>query len=437
MDRSSAAVAEAGDAASVSPERAPPLRMVSVCRALPTPEDPSSGIFVLNRLAALGKAADVKVIQQLPHFPLLRPLPAWGRRASRTQGDTEIAHAPMFYVPGILKSLDAYWLRRAVGPAIERLHARRPLDLIDAHFGYPEGAACAHIGRELGVPVFVTLRGFEAEFVSRDLVGPQLVSGLGAATGCIAVSHSLRDLAIRHGVRPERVRVIHNAVDAASFNWGDPSRARAQLQGPLGRPLIVSVGHLIARKRHHLLLEAFARVRKAFPGAVLAIIGGRLFEPHYPDRLARTARELGVGESVRFLGNLPPRQVALWLQAADTFALATAREGCCNAVLEALATGAPVVTTDAGDNAHFVRDGENGCVVAVDDVDALGQAMERTLSKPDWDRSRISRTLLHEVGSWDDVAVRVLEFMHERLQAEGRTVSGEAGGRGSVEQTSR
>ena len=55
-----------------------------------------------------------------------------------------------------------------------------------------------------------------------------------------------------------------------------------------------------------------------------------------------------------FAGTLPPQEIAGWLQAADVFALATHREGCCNAVLEALACGIPVVTTPAGDNAVVV-----------------------------------------------------------------------------------
>jgi glycosyltransferase involved in cell wall biosynthesis len=75
------------------------------------------------------------------------------------------------------------------------------------------------------------------------------------------------------------------------------------------------------------------------------------------------------------------------------FALATSREGCCNAILEALAAGRPVVTTPAGDNAHFVRDGVNGCIVPIDDAAATAAALERTLSRPDWDAEAISAVL--------------------------------------------
>src|SRR6185437_2497675 len=111
------------------------LRIVSVCRSLPTPADPSAGIFVLNRLAAISQAADIRVVQPVPYLPLGQPLPPWARAPSHRLGELEVEHAPMLYVPGVLKSLDGDWLARSIAPLIERMHASRPIDLIDAHFG--------------------------------------------------------------------------------------------------------------------------------------------------------------------------------------------------------------------------------------------------------------------------------------------------------------
>jgi glycosyltransferase involved in cell wall biosynthesis len=122
-------------------------------------------------------------------------------------------------------------------------------------------------------------------------------------------------------------------------------------------------------------------------------------------------------EHVRILGNIPPTTVATWLRAADVFALGTAREGCCNAVLEALATGLPVVTTPAGDNAWFVEEGINGHLVPVDDASAMGDRVATALERTTWDRAAISRKLMQQVGSWDRVATSVLDFFNERLGA--------------------
>lgn len=395
-----------------------PLSVLSVCRGFPTPVDPSSGIFVLNRVEAMARQADVRVIQPVPYFPAVAPLPDWARRPGRRQREVEIQHAPMFYLPRVLKRLDALWLDRAIRDLAAAAHRARPFDLVDAHFGYPEGAGCARVARRLGIPLFITIRGFENEYAGMPDVGPPMLAAMRNAAGIVAVSHSLRDLAVAHGVDPVRIRVVHNAVNSRVFRFVELREARARLGLPADSPLLVSVGHLISRKRHHVLIEAFAAARRQRPAARLAIIGAASFEPEYPGRLREQVRRLGLDGSVDFLGNLEPKVVADWLAAADAFTLATAREGCCNAVLESLAMGTPVVTTPVGDNAHFVKESVNGFLVPVDDSGMLAAALGRVLSAHALaPRAEIAATLHRQVGDWDDVAGRVLAFFRERLAA--------------------
>jgi teichuronic acid biosynthesis glycosyltransferase TuaC len=394
-----------------------PLRIVSVCRSLPTPDDPSGGIFVLNRLAAMARHADVSAIQPIPYMPGIKPLPRWARNDRRKQAALDVEHAPMFYVPGVLKSLDGHWLARSIEPIVRRLHQRQPVDLIDAHFGFPDGAGCMAVANRLGVPAFITVRGNETERIREAGVGRQLIAALRGATGCIAVSHTLADLLIQHGVQADRVRVIHNAIDQSTFNPANLQEARRRLDLDPTRPLVVTVGHLISRKRHHVLLNAFARLRQDFPDAMLAIVGARSFESRYPDQLQRQAHALGIADAVLFAGNLPPAKVVDWLRAADLFTLLSVREGCCNAVLESLATGVPTIVTPAGDNARFVIAGENGDLVPFDDAETTAAALAHALRRTDWNRTAIARRLADQVGDWSVVATRVLEFMHERLAA--------------------
>jgi len=117
---------------------------------------------------------------------------------------------------------------------------------------------------------------------------------------------------------------------------------------------------------------------------------------------------------VKMVGRLAQPLVNTWLQAADVFALASHREGCCNAVLEALAAGRPVVAAPVGDNPQFIREGVNGLLAPVDDVAAFEHALSAALARQ-WDGQAISRSL--EVGDWNEVGRRVLEFFRERLSA--------------------
>lgn len=391
------------------------LSIVSVCRSLPTPDDPSAGIFVRNRLEGMARLADLRVVQPLPYLPIAAPLASWAREPARRSGGVDVQQAPMLYLPGVAKSLDAMWLARSIRGRVASMHRERRIDLLDAHFGYPDGAGCMRVAQCLGVPIFITLRGFEKEFISRPRVGPQMLEAFHAAAGLIAVSHSLRRFAIDQGIDENKVRVIHNAIDAGMFCVGDRDEARRSLGIGDDASLVLSVGHLIPRKRHHVLIEAFASLHRLKPGAQLVIVGSPGPDAGYATRLYDDVAALGLQANVKFAGNLPPVDVVQWLRACDVFALATAREGCCNAVLEALAVGAPVVTTPVGDNAEFVKPGFNGVLSPVDDVAALSAALLSAVRHEDWDRRAIAGSLHRQVGGWPEVAARVIEFMNETI----------------------
>lgn len=389
------------------------LTVASICRSLPNPDDGSSGVFVFRRLAAMARQAQVHALQPVPYFPIVRPLPDWSLRPTRQEGNLNVVHAPMFYVPGVLKSLDGLWLYRAVKDSLSQLNNGNSLDVIDAHFGYPEGVGALIAARRLGIPTSVTLRGFEAEYLDKPLIGAQIRHMLRNADGLICVSHFLKELALQHGADPGRVRVIHNAIDRSTFFPVDKWVARRDLGLPAQAPIVVSVGHLVIRKRHHVLIEAFAELNKTHPDAILLIVGGKSFESEYPDRLRKLVSELALQGSVRFLGNIPAKDVAQYYHAANIFALGTQREGCCNAVLESLACGVPVITTPVGDNEYFVKDGLNGYIVPVDDVSAMAKAITDAMERKDWDPCEISANL--DVGDWDAVAADVLEFFSESI----------------------
>ena len=360
----------------------------------------------------MAQQSEVHVLQPIPVFPLLKRLPEWAGEPRQEGKFLQIESEPMFYIPRYAKALDGFWLSRAVQRRLGILHAKHPVDLVDAHFGYPDGVGCVRAARHFGIPVFVTIRGFEADRVRLRSVGAQLVHALNSATGCISVSHSLRQTMIDHGVLASKIDVIPNAVDRSLFQPAARVAARARLALAAGRRTIASVGHLVRGKRHDVLIRAFAQLRQSHPDVDLAIIGGTDYEADTPSRLRSLVQELGLTESVRFVGAVPPPVVATWLQASEVFALATAREGCCNSVLEALATGLPVVTTPVGDNPYYVTAGDNGLFARVDDVDDFARALSQALDRK-WPPEEISRGLA--VGTWQQVATAVLDNFRHRL----------------------
>ena len=177
--------------------------------------------------------------------------------------------------------------------------------------------------------------------------------------------------------------------------------------------LVVSVGHVEPRKGFCRLIDALAILRQSNSQVRLAVLGSLAFDPHYYRRLMARVRSEGLDGMCSFMGQQPPRVVSAWLSAADVFALASRNEGCCNAVLEALASGIPVVTTPVGDNARYVRDSHNGFIVPTHDVTPLVDALQTALARS-WDREAISLEVTSR--NWEHVAREVLGFFGDRCQ---------------------
>jgi glycosyltransferase involved in cell wall biosynthesis len=175
-------------------------------------------------------------------------------------------------------------------------------------------------------------------------------------------------------VAPEKIAVVPNSVDAGRFA-PDPS-ARAALRAELGLGETftwLAVGHLEPQKDYPTLLWALAMGPEAADSIVLVAGHGS-----QRDRLAALADELGVARQVRWLGLR--RDVSKLLNAADGFVMSSAWEGTPLAMLEAAATGLPVVATDVGGNAEVVVDGEGGWIVPAGDPPALAAGMARILA---------------------------------------------------------
>jgi len=180
----------------------------------------------------------------------------------------------------------------------------------------------------------------------------------------------------REGVRPGQVVVIPNGVAVAD---ADPTAAAALRRSLLpggGGPLLVAVGRLWPQKDYPTLLEALALVRRRRPGTVLLVAGtGPLLAA-----LRARAGELGLGAAVRFLGRRD--DVGALLAAADVFVHAARFEGQPNAVMEAMAAGAPVVATAVDGAAELVEPGRDGLLVPAGDPAALAGAVAGLLDDP-------------------------------------------------------
>ncbi len=228
----------------------------------------------------------------------------------------------------------------------------------------------------------------------------------------IAVSSDIRDTLVKGGVRPERIKVLLNAIDSSAFRR-DPSR-RDELRQHYGlqphEVAIGTIGRLELQKRLDMLLRSFAELRARHVKFRLLIAGegGRRGE------LEGLASALGQQDNVRFLGHVT--DVKGLHHALDLFVQASDYEGTPNAVLEALAMETPVVATAAGGTAELFRHGEHGLVVSLGDQEGLTQSIEQAILDPDGSRTRARAARSHVEENLDlERRLRAIESIYVEL----------------------
>lgn len=190
----------------------------------------------------------------------------------------------------------------------------------------------------------------------------------------LSVSSRLAErMALATGFAPGRIRTIRNGVDLSRFGSIDRSAARRCLGLRDEEIAIGTVGRLVPVKDQGRLLDAAARLRDlGLP--VTTLIAG---EGPLRDGLLKQAEERGLGASVRLLGHR--HDVEAVLAALDVFVLPSISEGLSNTILEAMATGLPVVATRVGGADELVADGTTGLLVPPRDSASLARALERLI----------------------------------------------------------
>lgn len=255
---------------------------------------------------------------------------------------------------------------------LARLEEERP-DLVHVATPGPIGLCGLLAARLLGVPVvgsYHTQFGPYALQLTRDLLVAEAFewyvdwfyrqcASILAPTRPVAAALEGRGFA-------GRVSVWGRGVDADLFS---PVRRCERLRANLlagGDLLLLSVGRLSPEKRPELLLEAFALLREEHPDVRLAFVG---------DGPARAALEATAPPGVRFLGELHGGELARTYASADVFCFPSTTDTFGQVLLEASASGLPVVAAAAGGAQEIVRDGETGILVPPDDTPSLAAAL--------------------------------------------------------------
>ena len=312
-------------------------------------------------------------------------------------------------------------LALAAGWRAARKVARKTrASVMHGHWVVPGGATAAAAAP--GLPLVVSLHGSDV-YVAEKLAPARQVAKMvfRRAHAVTACSSDLARRAIALGADPQRIEVVPYGVDIERFKPDVQARAELRARVSVGpnRLMLFSAGRLVRKKGFEYLIDAVA-LSPAADRPMLVFAGNGDLRGELEARAAGAA----VADSVRFLGNQTQDEVGRWLAAADVVAVPSVRDdsgnvdGLPNVVLEALASGTPLVTTPAGGIGSVVESGKTGLIVAERDPAGLAAAIGQLAESRDL-RSRIGRaaraTVMERYG-WERTA-RQLDGAYRRALA--------------------
>jgi teichuronic acid biosynthesis glycosyltransferase TuaC len=383
------------------------IRIALTTDNYPTPGAPNFGTFVERIAAAWGaRGARIDVIAPMPRWsrqPLALRL---GAPTPATQADGVHAVHPLFtslsnarFGPISARSLGIESFVRAALAADAALPSEH--DLAYGHFLYRGGAAALAIAKRRGIPAVVALGEATFDDYERDLGIDRVRRDLARFDGVLVVADWIRDRCVeRFGVDPDKILVEPNGIDATRFHPIDRQEARRHLGLPIDRPIVAFVGHFIERKGPLRVLEAISRD----PRIAVAFIGDG---PQTP-----------ASDQVLFAGRTRHEDIAHWLSACDVFALPTLAEGSCNAILEAMACGCAIVSSDIA-SIEQLTGRQAASLVDPNSIDSIGQAIADLIDDEGERRVLAARALERsERFSIDGRATRILTWLRSITESD-------------------
>ena len=375
----------------------PNIKLLTFTSLYPNNEQPNHGIFVENRLRHLLDSGqfECKVIAPVPWFPFSgSSFGSYGRYAKipryENRHGIDIYHPRYLVIPKIGMTAAPLFMAIALLPVLKTILKTYPFDIIDAHYFYPDGVAAVAIGNILNKPVIVTARGTDLNLISQFLLPrKQIQWAARGSTALITVCQALKDRLVDLGIEDKKIHTLRNGVDLDLFCQPE-NRGLLKEQLGLSGTVILSVGQLVRNKGHEVVVNALSYL----PDVTLLIAGCG------PEKLSllQFAQALGVAQRVRFLGNVPHKELPIYYGAADVLALASRREGWPNVLLEAMACGTPVVVSNVGGVAEVVCSPEAGLLVENIEAEEFARAIKELLANP---LSRQETRQYAEQFSWE------------------------------------
>jgi glycosyltransferase involved in cell wall biosynthesis len=384
------------------------MRILFINSIFPNPVEPNKGNFIVKNIAAYPAEAEVTVIAPVPLFLGFRR----GKKSVsiphqdtiRCNGRQVSVHRPRFilFPRNILRVFIPLLEYLFILPSTIHIYSSWRFDLIHANFASPDGIAATLISKKLKVPLIITEHQASLEqLLAIPYLRKQMLTAYKHASRVICVSERTKQIVLNANPRQPNLVVIPNGVDFSRF----------QLRTKQPKPeRLIYIGYLIPHKGVHVLLSALAQLKESGITPELSIVGSGA----YLAELKRHCQQLALNEQVSFLGEKNALQVAQLLSEHDAMVHPSFIESFGIVLVEAMASGLPVVTTYNG-GAESIVTPETGIMVPINDATALARGIVQLYANWDSYQPEAIRAYAQSRFSISIVADKTIETYKEVL----------------------
>lgn len=358
------------------------MRILFISNLFPDAAQPWRGldnVTLLHAIRAERPDWDLRVICMRPGHGF------WFNQPCRLQpraGD-EVFHPTYHWAPYIPKfgGLNDVLFGLAVDRALSSLPSSWRPDALLVPWLFPDASGVNRSQALSGIPLLTVAQGSDVHRYLDMPMRRRAILGLAKRAAIVTRSEDLRQRLIKAGADGRQVHTVYNGVDTRTFHPGDALSTRQDLNLPTEGKIALFVGNFVPVKGLDLLVEACGRVQSQMRERLhLVMIGSGPLE----SKLLPWAEAAGLNRSqVILAGRQPPEKVAQFMRAANAICLSSHNEGVPNVLLEALASGRPLVSTEVGGIAEIITPSPGGGALSSGrDAQNYAQILLQTLSHP-------------------------------------------------------
>lgn len=379
-------------------------RIIIVTNLYPNCNEENRGIFIRQLVERLADKFDVSVICPVPWRPKFlvnsdRVIP----KKDIING-IRVEYPRHLVIPKTLRFSYGWLMYLSLLPVLRRMHKISAIDLISAHWIYPDAFGAMKAAKKLNIPIVAHALGCDINEYSKYWLRKIQISQVLKASDRIIVKSI--DLAIKVeqlGAVADNIKTIMNGVDKGKFYPRLMEETRKKVGLSPSIKYLLFVGNLQVEKGLVYLLTALPKVAKS--DFKLLIIGSGPQEQIMRDLV----ESLNISSKVEFLGSLAHDQIPIYLNAVDALCLPSLREGCPNIVIESLSCGTPVLASNVGAVPDMITDSQKGIIVNSESSYAIANNIPRILNIKE------ENEVAFDWQTWEENATKIADVFNELL----------------------